>query len=321
MATPKAVQRQLEQAEALQAQRAAEAQQQVEVVTDASQLLQLPATPPAEPASVPAPAPPPTPPTETAEHWKSRFNTVQGMYNAEIPALRALTRTQESEIATLKAQVQALMATAKPAEPAKPSFDPDEVERFGQDMLSMVNRHMTNAVTALRSEFGEVLGQLDSRLRQLEGSVQGVTARTEKSLTAQFWDALAQAHPDYEAVNDSDGWKAWLAGTDELTGVQRQLLLNEAHKALDAGRVGKFFTAYKSTLPPKPSAALAGQVSPPSGGAGAAPVAAQTPRVFTKKFVQDFYMELQRGKWKGREAEAERVERDISQAAAEGRIV
>ena len=45
------------------------------------------------------------------------------------------------------------------------------------------------------------------------------------------------------------------------------------------------------------------------------------PRVFTKKFVQDSTWKLQRGKWKGREAEAERVERDISQAAAEGRIV
>ena len=130
MATPKAVQRQLEQAEALQAQLAAEAQQQsrsrhrrVSAASASShssrraRLRSCPGT-----ASTPRPRP-----QSTGSPGSTRC---RAWHNAEIPALRALTRTQESEIATLKAQVQALMATAKPAEPAKPSFDPDEVERF-----------------------------------------------------------------------------------------------------------------------------------------------------------------------------------------------
>lgn len=321
MAIPKAVQRQLEQAEQMQAALvAATAEAPAEVITDASQLNPPPTAAPTPPA--PQPTPPAAPSkSEDSIDWKARYLSLQGMYNAEVPQLRAQGKTQESQIAQMQRQIDALTtAAAKPAEPAKPTFDPDEVERFGQDMMTMINRHMTTAVSTIRSEVGAVLGQLDGRLKKLEGSVQGVAERTEKTLEAQFWDALASAHPDYEEIDASDGWKAWLADVDELTGHQRQALLAAAQKALDAPRVGKFFAAYKATLPKPASAAIAGQVSPASGGSNAAPAAPPAPRIFSNKFIQDFFKEVALGKWKGREAEAARIDAEITQAAAEGRI-
>jgi hypothetical protein len=41
----------------------------------------------------------------------------------------------------------------------------------------------------------------------------------------------------------------------------------------------------------------------------------------SQKAVQTFYNDLAKGRYRGREAEAERIENEINQAAAEGRIV
>lgn len=322
MATPKTVQRQLEQAEALQAQ-LIEATPDVEVVTDASQLVQPPPAAPPAPAQAPAPAA--TPPADTVD-WKARYQSLQGMYNAEVPQLRAQSKVQESQVAALTEQVRALTAavTTKPdPEPAKPKVDPRDVEAFGEPMMDMVNRYVSGVVTSLQAQVTGALSGLDQRVKALEGSVQGVTQRTEQSLEAQFWTTLSATVPDYEAVDASDGWKTWLAQTDRLTGRQRQELLNFAQKSLDAARVAEFFNAYKATIPPPPSAALNSQVSPSSGGAAEAPAANRPAQVITQQFIQDFYRELtkgSRGKYHGREAEVAQIEAAINTAAAEGRI-
>jgi hypothetical protein len=322
MSTPKSVQRQLEQAEAAQAQIAAQAQANSEVVTDETQFAQAPAAP--QPVAAQAPAPVSAPPADAVD-WQKRYQSLQGMYNAEIPRLQTQTKVFESQVAVLTEQVRALTAAATrpPPEPQKPAVDPRDVETFGESMMEMVQRHMNNAVTTLQTQVSGAIANMDGRLKALEGSVQGVHQRAEESLESQFWTALSTQVPDYEALNDSDGWKAWLAEVDPLTGAQRQALLQAAQKALDAKRVAVFFKAYKATIPPPPSAALNSQVSPSAGGAAAAPTPTGAAPVFTQKFISDFYNELTRGprgKYHGREAEAARITAAIDLAAVEGRI-
>lgn len=312
MATPKAVQRQLEQAEALQAQVEA-ANQQVEVVTDATQLVQPP-PPPAPPAQAPAPVT--APPAETVD-WKARYQSLQGMYNSEVPKLHAQTKVFESQVAALSEQVRALTAaTAQKQAEQKPAVDPRDVEQFGESMMEMVQRYMNGAMTNVSG----ALSAIDNRVKALEGQVQGVSKRTEDTLEAQFWTTLAGLVPDYEKVNASEGWLAWLSGVDRLTGRPRQELLSYAQKSLDAKRVAEFFDAYKTSIPPAPSAALNSQVSPSSGGASESPIALKPQQVITQSFIDKFYRDQIRGVFKGREAEAAQIEAAINQAAAEGRI-
>lgn len=312
MATPQAVQRQLEQAEALQAQIVA-ANQQVEVVSDASQLVQTPTPqPPAQ-----APAPVTAPPAETVD-WKARYQSLQGMYNSDVPKLHAQAKVFESQVATLSEQVRALTAATaqKQNEPPKPAVDPRDVEQFGESMMEMVQRYLNGVMTNVNG----ALGAIDNRVKALEGQVQGVSKRTEDSLEAQFWTTLANLVPDYEAVNASEGWLAWLSGVDRLTGRPRQELLSFAQKSMDAKRVAEFFETYKSSIPPAPSAALSSQVSPSSGGAAEVPLALKPQQVITQSFIDKFYRDQIRGVYKGREAESAQIEAAINQAAAEGRI-
>lgn len=320
MATPRTVQRQLEQANALQAQ--AEAAPGVEVVTDASQLIQAPAQAPAPEAPPQAPAPAAAPPADAVD-WQKRYVSLQGMFNAEVPRLQATTRTQESQINALSEQVRALTAAATkptPEPPAKPAIDPRDADQFGEPMMDMVQRYVTGAITTIQSQVSAALTGLDGRVKALEGKVQGVSQRAEDTLEQQFWTLLAQLVPDYGAIDASDAWKAWLAEVDPLTGRQRQELLNAAQGAMNAKRVAVFFDAFKATVPPPASAALNNQVSPSAGGGAAAPTPNRAAQVITQAFIQKFYGDQIRGVYKGREAEAAQIEAAINQAAAEGRV-
>jgi hypothetical protein len=294
-----------------------------EIVTDASQLVVAAPVEPPPPAPVPPPpTPAPTPPQDTTD-WKNKALTLEGMLRAQVPELKTRNTLLESQIAQLQAQVEAMKtAAARPPEPPpKATVDPRDVEAFGESMMDMVQRYVTGAVADAEAKMAGMSGSIEARLQALENMVNTVGQRTDDTLETQFWSHLQRLVPEYESINDSQGWQAWLSEVDTLTGVQRQVALSAAQKARNAERVAAIFNLYLKSLPPSPAAALASQVSPSPGGAGAAPVAAPARQLISEKFINDFYRDMQRGKYVGREAEAQQIEAAIHQAAAEGRVV
>lgn len=324
MSLPKKIQQELERADALQAQLAAAAEQP-QIVTDASQLVAPAAPAPVEPPP-PAPVPPaPTepPPPQDKTDWRNKALTLEGMLRTQVPELKTRNTVLESQIAQLQAQVEALKSanTRPPEPPPKATVDPRDVEAFGESMMDMVQRYVTGAVAAAEAKMTSLSGSIESRLQALEGMVHTVGQKTDDTLETQFWSQLQRLVPEYQSINDSPGWQAWLAEVDTLTGVQRQVALSAAQKARNAERVAAIFDLYLKSIPPSPAAALASQVSPAPGGAGAAPAAAPARQLISEKFINDFYRDMQRGKYQGREAEASQIEAAIHQAAAEGRVV
>lgn len=318
MATPKIVQRQLEAAEALAQSMQQPAQP---VVTDASQLLtQTPAESAAqELPPTPAPAPAPTTPTD---NWEQKFRTMQGMYNAEVPQLRTQVKTYESEMTALKEQVRALTVAvqSKPTEQqAQP--DPRDVESFGADMIEMVQRYATKTYEAMRAEFASFADQLDRRLKAVEETVTGVSKKADTTMEAQFYATLNRLVPDWEQINKDATFLAWLGEADPVYRVPRQAALDAAHQRGDVEGVAAVFNTFKASRPSKPSAALASQVSPGTSGGAAAPTAPGAKPMIAQKFVQQFFSDQAKGRYRGREEEAARIEAEINQAAAEGRIV
>lgn len=317
---PKAAQQQLEQAEAIQAQLAG--QENVTVVTDASQLIEPPAPPVSAPAPVPAPPPPPVDTTD----WKNKAMTLEGMLRTEVPTLRTQLASSQSQVAQLLGQVEAMKAqlNARPADQdqaKKPAVDPRDVEQFGTEMMDMVQRYVTSAVAAMQAEVAKMTTTVESRVVSLEQAVKGVGQKAEESLETQFWTLLKELVPDYAEVNEKPEWTAWLKELDPLTGLERQAALTHAQNRLDARRVAAIFNVFKKTLPPPPSAALSSQVSPSTGGAAPAVATPSAPQLISEKFINEFYRDVQRGKYVGREAEAQRIENLIHQAASQGRVV
>jgi hypothetical protein len=141
------------------------------------------------------------------------------------------------------------------------------------------------------------------------------------TLEQQFYAALKGLVPDWEQVNTNDNWLQWLAETDPVYGMPRQAALDNGRKNLDVQRVANVFNAFKAAHPVKQQDSLASQVAPTTVASPApvTPVATQKP-ILAAKFIEKFYSDQAKGRYVGREAEMNRLEAEINQAAAEGRI-
>jgi cell division septum initiation protein DivIVA len=327
MALPKSVQRQLDEADAIASQQNQPPQQ--EIVTDASQ---LPAPAPAQ-ASAPAPStqpqtPAPAEPPAPAEDWQQKFRTVQGMYQAEVPQLRAQNKQFEAQLAAAREQLTALSAAVTKAqtpatEPPKAEIDPRDARAFGEDMVEMVNRYAQKTFASAQQRIDQMVGGFDKRLSALEKAVTGVSQRTETTMESQFYATLEQLVPDWKTVNTSPKWLEWLAEVDEVYNVPRQTALDVAFERRDAPRVAAVFKQFARLTPPKPADQRQTLVTPSEGGGGPVNPPAPPPNkpMISQKFVQQFYTDEAKGRYRGREAEFKRIEAEINLAAQEGRIV
>lgn len=330
MALPQRVQADLDQAEAMLAQLQSppaqvdtDASEAAPVVTDDAPPADTPddGTPPApEPTPAPAPAPvaaPTTPQTPEAT-WEHKYKTLQGMHNRNMEAFRQRAEALEAQVASLSQQLEAARKPSTP--PAPPEDTTKDAEVFGTDLVDMVKR-------VVNSAFGGLAQQFNERLSAVESHLQGTTQVVARTAEDQFLARLSAQVPDYEQVNQDADFLAWLAEVDPIYGLPRQAALTAAADARDANRVAGIFLAFKATQTPPPAptpvptpaASLERQVAPRAGAS--APAAPSTKPVYTSAQVDAFYRDVRRGVYRGREADAQRIEDQFNEALAEGRIV
>lgn len=246
-ALPPSVQRQLDEATALEAQLYGPAPTPTVVNTDVPQPAETPQPAPAEPAPVEQPAPQPE-----EETFRQRYNVLQHKYNAEVPRLHAQLREAVANITQLTAEVQRLQqATAQ--QPTSVPQDEEDAERFGEDLMAAIDRRATAlAQQMLQSRDGEIT----QYIRSLEAKLENVGERVVQTDQERFYAALAQRVPQWESINGNQAWLAWLSEVDPVYGQPRQAALDAAANALDANRVAAIFNAFNE-LTGKPVAAKA----------------------------------------------------------------
>ena len=234
-ALPLSVQRQLDEAAALEAQLYGPAPTPEVVNTDAPQPAETPQPTPAEPAPVEQPAPQPE-----EETFRQRYNVLQHKYNAEVPRLHAQLREAVANITQLTAEVQRLQQSTAQQPTAVPQ-DEEDTERFGEDLMAAIDRRATAlAQQMLQSRDGEIT----QYIRSLEAKLENVGERVVQTDQERFYAALAQRVPQWESINGNQAWLAWLSEVDPVYGQPRQAALDAAANALDANRVAAIFNAF-----------------------------------------------------------------------------
>lgn len=316
---PKAVQRQLEAADALLAG------SNTPVVPD------TPATPPA--AEVPVeppkpvepqvqePAPQVVKPAATEETWEQRYKALQGLFNARIPELQGQNKELAAKLQAITDRMDTLVQqqASQPPLPQSPVTDPKDIDNFGQDLVEMVQRQTHAVLSSVAGRVDQVVAQFEKRLSELEQSLKGATDTVATTAEEMFFTKLAGQVPDWDAINSNQAFLAWLSEVDPVYGAPRQAALTDAQRSLDVGRVANIFKAFKATIPQAPKVdPLEKQVSPKST-ASAPPAPVEKP-VLSIKQVEAFYHDVATGKYRGRDAEVAQMEQAINEAMAEGRI-
>ena len=261
-----------------------------------------------------------------------KYRTLQGMYNAEVPRLhqqnREMTqRVQQMEqlLASLSAQQQ---AAAIPTQPTVALVTDKDVEEYGEslDVMRRVSREETTPVTQRLAAIEQMLSQMQANVVP---QVQAVAHRQQVSAEQQFWADLSALTPNFRDINGNAAFQSWLLEADPLTGITRQTYLEDAQRSLDARRVANFFRAWlditgQATGAQSPGRAvnpeLEKQVTPGRSRGSGTPATANKAKVYTPQDIQKFFDDVRTGKYRGREQDRDRIERDIFAAQRENRI-
>jgi hypothetical protein len=262
---------------------------------------------------------------------EQRYRTLQGMYNADTARLRAELSQRDTRLAQLENLLSSMGAARAPQAPQPPAPErivtPKDMEEYGDsiEVMRRVSREELAAANARVSELEQMIRQLQTNVVP---RVEQVAQQQEQNAQQTFWTRISSAIPDWRTVNSDPRFHEWLLTPDALSGLPRQTLLEDAQRKLDVDRVVSFFSAWRSMngQPPAQStrdaavSELDRQVSPGRSRAGSVTSAADKAKTYTAQDISKFFDDVRRGLYRGKEAERDRIERDIFAAQQQGRI-
>lgn len=301
-------------------------------------------TPPADGAQPAASA---TPPAPAADGWEQRYKVLQGKYNAEVPRLQRQVQDLSSTLEQLKAQgvatqgMLAALAQGRVAAPGGQSQTPvapvklvkdEEVKEFGEDLTDFIKRVAQEAV----------LPAVEQKLQPVQQQVAEVRGQSEedrrmalKAAHERLLATLDREIPDWRQQNNDPGFLDWLSQADPYSGAARRDLLGKAYDGFDAPRIIAIFKGYRAehaVVTPTPPAAAPAQpdasqrkleefTAPgtPKAGAAGAPNGAGK-RTWTQAEIKQFYDDAAAGKFRNNKQRRDEIEREIHAAVREGRV-
>jgi hypothetical protein len=269
------------------------------------------------------------------ESWEQRARSTLGRLEQAVNTNQLLSRRisdLEREITTLRVNGEPAPAASTPK--PKPQYvKPEELNDYGEEFFDVVGRKA-------KEEFAPLIDTLEERIKRIETGQQAVGKVVEQGQKRGLYDTLHDEVPEWREINHHPAFKEWLTIPDPYSGRQRHEMLQEAFSRHDANRVVNFFRGFltEATGSPPNVSSQNGHSAPPlaNGNASgkpsledfAAPGRARSgPQelppdrpVYTAAWIAKFSADKRTGKYRGREAEAEAIERDIFQAQHEGRI-
>lgn len=277
------------------------------------------------PRGAPTPEPEPAPQGDDPAQLKHQYLSMKGRYD-QLSRTHGATQEQLVEMSNEVMRLQSLLAgRAQQAEkPAVPQdLTPAEREHYGEEFITVAQKV---ARAAVQPEL-ETLKQQNQRLLK----------EAEKNQVRSIHQTLDAAMPNWREINRSQQFSDWLSLPDFYAGVPKGQMLQRAFAAGDAPRVLRFFQGFVAeatgsahTVPPLPATprvpnqpaynlealAAPGPAKPATGSDGQP---AQKP-IYTNAQIKQFYRDVNRGLYAGRETDKTTIEQDIIAAGREGRV-
>ena len=260
--------------------------------------------------------------------FEQRYRTLQGMYNADTGRLRSENQQLSARLSQLESLIASMPTAAPEPTVAEKLITDKDVEEYG-DSIEVMRRVSREEAAAQQRKIAE----LENLVRQMQTNVlprvEQVAQKQAYSAEQLFWTELSTLVPDWRDVNGNTEFHNWLLEVDPLSGTTRQSHLEAAQQAMDARRVANFFSTWKGSSGQAiaqstrnaPASQLEKQVAPGRSRAGNAPTDQSNAKTYSPADITKFFDDVRKGVYRGKEAERDRIERDIFAAQRDGRIV
>ena len=255
MALPAAVQRQIDEADRLEAGLTAPKDS---VTTEPEQKTD----------PQPEPKPVDSPPAQPSEDLTQRITELERQLDSarvEQGRVRSLTKKLEDAQARIEELQRKPEPKPEPPTPVKDGVRAELVDQYGEELVSYMEQFATNAVNPLRSD-----------IQKLSSGVEQVNTTQTMTRQQMFMADVLKAHPDFEQLQSTQlGQQFLLSAIPYGNGKTFDDLLQQAAGSFNAALAIDVFGGMKDHINknkvPDPKDKLKGQVMPSPGAVGQEP--------------------------------------------------
>ena len=262
-----------------------------------------------------------TSPTDVADEFEQKYKTLRGKYDAEVPRLHQQVRDLNGKLDELVKSME-----AKPEPPTKSKekvsyvTDADRAE-FGEELID-VQRRVAQEVS---QEYTERMEQQDAVIQKLQEQL----AKTGNDVgEMSFTQRLHSVVPDFAEIDNDERWVAWLNEHDPMLRGPRRDQAAAAFQAGDVEAVLHYVNLFKESISEPETAPrqqrqteLEKQVAPNrSANSVRTQSANQNSKIYSPKEVDNAWTKVRTLNTKGKYADAEKLEAELTAAYMEGRV-
>jgi len=260
--------------------------------------------------------------------WRQRYFGLQGVFNAQVPALQQQVKDLAARLAAAEAQARQPTPTAA-EKTATPRVTEKDVEAFGSDLIDVIDRKAQEVVERQATAYEGRIAELEQALAKANAQLGNVTQTQVQNSKERFFAHLDSKVPNWNEVQGTSEAQEWLGTKVPGTQWTWDDVLKDAAANHDGTRAVEVFNqllkAYPQFAPPagntkSGSRELQRQVAPAKSSSASAPSPSGTKRIFTAAEFGSEMDKVIRLNMQGKYDEAKRIESELNAAMADGRI-
>ena len=255
----------------------------------------------------------PQPKTPRRNDWKKRYKSLRSHHDTLVYELRKEISDLKSSLVEVTKKNHELfkqMETISSKEDDASLLTEDERELLGEETLSALKKLTSKSVDPLRKQLEE---ERALRLKMQEDEAKRLKSSTQKAFVERF----SKLVPDYITIDKDPKFLEFMQDIDVASGYDRTTLFKRAVQNGDVVRAAGFYQEYLQKT--KKVDPLAHKITP-TGKQSSVVKEPQKKEIISYAYINQFYDDVVRGKYKGKASLEREIEAKIDKAIVEGRV-
>lgn len=246
-------------------------------------------------------------------NWKKRYTELRSHHDSLVYELRSELASIKGRNVELNSKNQGLSEALSKNTVNVSTLTDEERDVLGVDAITALEKMTNQAVGPLKEQLAE------ERTRRTKMEEEDAK-RAKAAVVTDFLGRLGSLVPDYASIDVDPKFGEWMEQQDPMSGYARKVLFKRAEANGDVGRVAEFFNVFKKETGVKTNP-LDRHVTPSGTNASVqTQPTSEDKRVISWAYVNKFYDDAARGKYKNNMSAFRKEEAIIDRATMEGRV-
>lgn len=251
--------------------------------------------------------------------WKTRYKSLRSHHDATAYDLRQELANLKSQMVSVNKQNMELQkqVVVLSQKSGVDDLDLTEEERevLGDEAIAALSKATKSAVGPIKKQLDE---ERQRRLQEQESSAKHMVEENKR----MFIDRFSRLVPNYVTIDKDAKFLQFMQQVDPASGYERTTLFRKAVNNGDVVRAAGFYQEYLSKQKLK-QGHLANKVTPTGKNIDTSSQRVKQQgqkETISRKFIDKYYDDVVRGRYKGKESLAKEIETKIENAILEGRV-